>query len=98
MTEVEAAHMLPLDAFELLPEALVRIALWGIRRQTLQGEAWRGTGREARWHGVTAVTGRTLPDDHHPARPLAPQVRPNGHHLRRMHDVVLAVARPLALR
>jgi hypothetical protein len=35
MTQVETAQIPQLDAFELLPEALVRIELRGIRRQTL---------------------------------------------------------------
>jgi hypothetical protein len=38
MTQVETAHIPPLDAFELVPDALARIELRGIRRQTLQLE------------------------------------------------------------
>jgi hypothetical protein len=98
MTQVETAQIPQLDAFELLPEAAVRIERRGIRRQTLQVEAWRGTVREELLNGVAAVHGWTIPDNHHPAGHLAQQVLPKGHHILRIHGVVLAGEIPLALR
>jgi hypothetical protein len=98
MMPVETAHIPPLDAFELWPEAFVRIALRGIRRQTLPVEAWRGPVREKLLNGVAAVHGRTIPAEHHPARHLAPQGLQKGHHIFRIQGVVLAVAIELALR
>jgi hypothetical protein len=35
MGDVEAAHIAQLDAFKLLPEALARVRIRGIRRQAL---------------------------------------------------------------
>jgi hypothetical protein len=98
VTQVETAQMPQLDAFELLPEALVRIELRGIRWQALQVEALRGPVREELLNGVTAVNRRTIPDDHHPTRHLAQQVLQKGHHILRIQGVVLAVEIQLALR
>ena len=36
MRDVEAAHIAQLDAFELLPQAFVRIEFGGVCRQALQ--------------------------------------------------------------
>jgi hypothetical protein len=41
MRQVEAPQIAQLDAFELLPDALARMQLWGIRWQMLQMDAWR---------------------------------------------------------
>ena len=97
MPQVDTAHIPQLDAFELLPDALGRIELRGIRRQTLQVEALRGPVREELSNGLAAVNGRAIPDDHQPARHLTQQVLQKGHHIRRIQGVVLAVDIPLAL-
>ena len=91
MTQVETAQIPQLDAFELLPDALVRIELRSIRRQTLQVEALRRPICKELLNGVAAVNGRTIPDEHHSARHLAQQVLQKGHHIFRIHGAVLAV-------
>jgi hypothetical protein len=98
MTQVETAQIAPLDAFELLPDALVRIELRSIRRQTLQVDPWRRTVGEEVSDDLTAMDRRAIPNDHQAARHLTPQVRQKGHHIRRIQGVVLAVEIQLALR
>jgi hypothetical protein len=39
MCDVKTAHIVQLDPFELLPEALARVQLRGVGRQALQVEA-----------------------------------------------------------
>jgi hypothetical protein len=98
MAQVETAHIPHLDACELVPEALVRIELRGIRRQTLQVEALRRPIREELLNGVAAVNGRTIPDEPHPTRHRAQQVLQKGHHILRIYGGVLAVDIQLAIR
>ena len=97
MWDVKTAHIAQLDPFELLPEALVRIQLRGIGRQALQVEAWRRAISQELLDGMAAVDGRSIPDNHHPARDLAQQVLQEGDHIPRIDGAVLAVEVQLAL-
>jgi hypothetical protein len=69
MWEVKAAYIAQLDPFELLPQALARIQLWGISRQALQLEAvGRALGQEFLDH-LTAMNRGAIPGKHHPPSP-----------------------------
>jgi hypothetical protein len=47
---------------------------------------------------MAAVNGRSIPDEHQPARHLTQQVLQKGYHILRIQGVVLAVELQLALR
>jgi hypothetical protein len=58
----------------------------------------RGPVREEPLNGMAAVDGRSIPDDHQPARHFTQQVLQKGPHMLRVQGVALAVDIPLALR
>ena len=55
MRDREAAHIAEFHPFELLPEALIRVQLRRIGRQTLQVEALGGPLGQKRLDGMAAV-------------------------------------------
>ena len=98
MRDVQAAHIVELDAFELLPEALPRVQLRGIGRQAFEMEALRCAAPEKLFNDVAAVNRRAIPDDDHLSGHLAQQVLQEGDHIRRVEGVILTLEIEFALR
>jgi hypothetical protein len=98
VTTVDTAQMAPLDPFQLLPEAFVRIQLWGIRRQALQMQPLGRSIRQELLDTVAAMNRGPAPDHHHAARHFAQQMFQEGHHIRRVDGPLLTVEVPRALR
>ena len=98
MGDVEAADVVPLHPFELLPEALARVELRGVGRQALQMEALRRALGQELADDVTAMHRGAIPDEDHAAGHLAPQMLQEGDHIRRVHGAVLTLEIQLALR
>jgi hypothetical protein len=96
MGQITAAHLAPLDPFQLWPKALPQVQRRGIGRQALQVEAWPRAIRAKLPDGMTAVNRRSIPDDHHPAGHLAPQVLEKPNHSVSVDHAVLAADVPLA--
>jgi hypothetical protein len=96
--DIEATHVAQLDAFELLPEPLARIEFGSIGRQTLHMQPLCCPIREELSDGMATVDGSAIPDDDQAAGNLAQQVFQEGHHVRRVDRVVLAVEVQLARR
>jgi hypothetical protein len=87
--------MAELDALEVLPEALSRIEFRGIRREAFRMEAWHGTVGEEVLDDTTAMNGCPIPDDHEPARHLAPEGLQKRGDVFRGHGAVLTGKIPL---
>ena len=98
MTARKATHIPELDSLQMRPQALARIQFRGIGGQALHVKPRRRPGREQLPHGVTAVDRRAIPDEHHVAGHLAPQVLEKADHVVRVDRAVLAVEVQLALR
>jgi hypothetical protein len=96
--DIEATHVAQLDPFELLPEALPRIQLRGIRRERLEVDAAAGPIGQEFLDDVAAMNRGTIPDEDHPARHLPQQMLQKGDHICRVHRMVLAVEVEFALR
>jgi len=67
MRQVNTTHMVPLHAFELLPDALVGVQLRGVGRQALQVPPRRRAVGQEFLDGVAAVDRRAIPKE--PVRP-----------------------------
>jgi hypothetical protein len=80
-----------------MPEALLRVQLWGIGRQAFQVEALRRAVGQERFDGVAAVDRRAIPDEDHPAGHLPQQVLEKRDHGVSVDGAVLAVEVELAL-
>lgn len=97
MPQIKTAEVAELDPFELLPDAFVRIQLWGIGWQTLQMDAGRCSIREEFLDGMAAVDRRSIPENHHLARDFPQQMFQKGHDIVRVHRVVLRMEVEFAL-
>jgi hypothetical protein len=93
-----ATYVAALDTCEWRPEPLAGMQLGGIGWEAFSVHPWHGAIRQECLDDVAAVTGRALPDDHHVAGDLAPQVLEAHDHVVRIEGGVLAVAVHLALR
>jgi hypothetical protein len=96
--QVDTAHVAPLDAFELWPDALVRMQLRSVGRQALEVKALCRAVREALLEALTAMHGSTSPDAHQAAWDLTSQGLQKAHNISRSEGAVLAVAVELPLR
>src|SRR5919108_3789928 len=74
MRDVRTAQIAELDPFELLTQALPRVQLRGVGRQTGRAQALRRAVREKFSDSVAAVDRCAVPDDDHLAGHFAPQV------------------------
>ena len=81
MGEIDAAQVAQLDPFELLPEALPRVQLWGMGRQAFRVQPLRRPIRQEGLDDMTAVDRRPIPDDDHAAGHLTQEVFQEGHHI-----------------
>src|SRR5918996_2616409 len=86
-----AADMASFDPFALRPEPLVGIQLRGVGRQARQVEAVRRAVGQELLEGLAAVDRRAIPDNHHPARDLAQQMREKRDDVCRLERAALAV-------
>src|ERR671917_2601458 len=98
MRQVNTTDVAQLDPFELLPEALPRVELWGIGWQAFQVDPLRRAIGQKLANDVTAVDRGPIPDQDQAAGYLAQQVLQEGHHVRRAHRVILTLEIQLALR
>jgi hypothetical protein len=98
MRHVEAAQIAQFDPFELRPYALPRVQVRCISGQALHVHPLSRTIREELLDKMAAVNRRAVPDDDHAVGHLAQQVFQEGHHVRRIDRVVLAVEVQLAFR
>jgi hypothetical protein len=98
VTKVETAQIAPLDPFQRLPDAFVRIQLWGISWEALQRQPLGRPMRQEVLDEVPAMNGGAIPNDDQAARHFAPQVFQEGHHLCRVDGALLSVEVQLALR
>ena len=71
VVQVGAADVAQLDTLEIIPDALIRIEIWGIARQLLQMQAFGGPSLEKVFERVRPVDGRAVPDEDDLARNLA---------------------------
>ena len=81
MGKIDAAHIPQLNSFELLPEALTRIQVRGIRREPFDVEALRRAIGQELFDHVTAMNRGPIPDQHHAAGHLAQQMLQKGDHV-----------------
>jgi hypothetical protein len=95
--DIEATDIAQFNPFELLPEPLTRMQLWGIRWQTLQMQPLCGAIRQELLDGVATVDGGTIPDDDHGAGDLSQQVLQKRDDVIRIDRAVLAMEVHLAL-
>src|SRR5690606_2217186 len=97
MGNVEAADSAQLDPFELWPEPLARVALRRISRSVLQMQALGGAVGEEVSDDLTAMDRCAIPDAHHPAWHLAPQMLEKPDDVVRVERAILAVEVELPL-
>jgi hypothetical protein len=96
--KVEATQVPQLDPFELLPNALVRIQLRGIRGQALQMEPLgRSVGQEL-FDEMAAVNGGAIPDNDHTTGDLPQHMLQEGYHVLRIEGALLDVEIEFSLR
>ena len=98
MGNVEAADIAQLDAFKLLLEALARVQLRSIGRQTREMEALRRPIGQEALDELTAMNRGAIPDDHHSARHLAQQMLQKSQDICGIDGSILAVEIQLARR
>jgi hypothetical protein len=67
MPDREAAYIPEFDAFQVGPEALAGIQLWGIGGEALHLEPLRRAIGQELGDAMAAVDGRAVPDNHHRA-------------------------------
>jgi hypothetical protein len=96
MWQIAAAPSAPLTHLELLPKALPWVQLRRLGRQALEGETVRRAVRENLPDGGVAGDRRPIPDDEHPAGPLAPEGLAQPDHRGSVASAVLAADVPLA--
>src|SRR5262245_55617482 len=97
MWDIEAADMASFNPFELLPKALTRVELRCIGWQAFQVDPLRRAIGQKLANDVTAVDRGPIPDKDHAAGYLAQQVFQEGHHVRRVHSVILTLDIQFAL-
>ena len=90
--------MAQFDPFELRPYALPRVQFRCIRGQALHVHPLSRPIREEFLDQMTAVNRRAVPDEDQAVGHLAQQVFQEGHHIRRIDGVVLAVEVQFAFR
>ena len=90
MRAVEAAHLAPLDPFEMGPQPLTRIQLGSIGREPFPRETVRGALRQQALEDTAAVHRSPIPNDDHAAGYLPPQMLQNGDDILRMDRMILA--------
>ena len=78
LVEVVAAAVLELTPFEQVPDALVRVEVGRVRRQTLKVQPIPRTRGEKVFHRATAMNGRTVPNHEQLAAHLAQQLAQEG--------------------
>lgn len=98
MSQVHTTHVSQLHAFELLPDTLVRVQLWGIRRQALQMQALRRAAGQELLDAMAAVNGGTVPDNDQAVGHLASQVFEERHDVVGIDRVILVMEIQLTLR
>jgi hypothetical protein len=81
MRQVNTTDVAQLHALELLPDALIRVQLRGIRRQALQMQALGCAVGQEGPDDLTAVNRRAIPNDDHLAGHLPQQVLEKGHNV-----------------
>jgi hypothetical protein len=93
----EAAYIPEFDAWQVGPEALAGVQLWGRGGEARHLEPWRRAIGQERGDARPTVDGRAVPAHHHRAGHLAPQGLEQRHHSASVESTVLAVDVPLAL-
>src|SRR5258706_253316 len=73
LPQVAAAQIAPLDALEIVPDALVRVQLGGVAWQLLQVHASGTAPTQEVLDGLAAMNGRPVPDHQELATDLAQQ-------------------------
>jgi hypothetical protein len=96
--KINTAHVTPFDPFELLPEALARIACGRIGWQALQVKAGRRAVGEERLEYLTPMHGGPIPDDDHAAGHRAHEMFEQCDDIGGVESTVLAVEVHLARR
>jgi hypothetical protein len=72
--KIHTAHVPPCDSCELWPEAFAGMEVRSIRRQALHMNPLGCAIRQAFLNDLTAMDGSAIPDEHHTAGHLAPEV------------------------
>ena len=98
MRDVEAAQVAQLHPFELLPEALIGVQLWGIGRQALQMQSLRRAIGQECLDDLTAMDGGAIPQDDHTAWDLTQQMFQKGHDIGGIDRLILTVEVQLTFR
>ena len=98
MRPVNTTDVAQLHALELLPDALIRVQLRGIRRQALQMQALGCAVGQEGPDDLTAVNRRAIPDKHQPARHLPQQVLEKSYNVAGIQRMGLAMEIQLARR
>ena len=95
--DIEAAQVTQFDPLELCPQALARIEFRGIGWEALQVEAFRRAMGQEFLDDLTAMDGGAIPNNHEATRDLTQQMLQKGHHVGRVHRVVLRMEGEFAL-
>jgi len=61
--EVRTTDIAQFDALEVIPNALIRVQVWGIARQVFQMQALSGSSLEKVLDCLSSMNRRTIPDE-----------------------------------
>lgn len=89
MGEVLAANVAQFDPLEVVPDALVRIEVWGVAGELLQADAVGSTLGQEVLDRLATMDGSTIPDDQELAGNMSEQVLEEADDIRTLVRVVL---------
>jgi hypothetical protein len=96
--DISTNHVAKFDMFERVPNALIRIEIRGIARQSFQKDAFTATIRQKLFDGLAAVNGSAIPNDQQLARNVPQQVMQKIDYLLTTNGSLLHLHQQLARR